>query len=244
MTPPLSRVEARNYWIQRHVVYLSDWKSTGFLGGSEAVNRAFYKCRLEALKKILRHKNVNLAGKCVLDVGCGLGAFAQYYHACGAQVFGIDISPDAIAYCNNQRIGTFVEGDAASAATKFNRTFDLIHCFDVLYHLTDEQGWRATLEAFAQVSHPGTIWVFTEFRVYKTRTAAPHMVKRSTDTYRTELALYGRQIVEETPLYWLYSAWPWLGQRIPSLISKVEWLGRFFGGLFPHESVVLWVIQE
>jgi 2-polyprenyl-3-methyl-5-hydroxy-6-metoxy-1,4-benzoquinol methylase len=132
----------------------------------------------------------------------------------------------------------------ASAATKFNRTFDLIHCFDVLYHLTDEQGWRATLEAFAQVSHPGTIWVFTEFRVYKTRTAAPHMVKRSTDTYRTELALYGRQIVEETPLYWLYSAWPWLGQRIPSLISKVEWLGRFFGGLFPHESVVLWVIQE
>ena len=240
---PFSASEANAYWIGRQREYKGHWKSTGFQGGSQPLNQAFYACRLRALKRVLTRRGISLVDKRVLDVGCGLGDFARYYCSSGAQVFGIDISPDAVEHCNSQQIGTFVQGEASEVAAKFDQSFDLIHCFDVLYHLTDELEWQSTLAAFAQLSGPETLWLFTEFRVHGSINTGLHLLARSIDHYRTELALYSRQIVEEVPLYWLYIVWPWVGKRSPWLIPRVEWLGHFVTK-FHDVRVALWVIEE
>jgi len=240
---PFSTTQSHMYWIKRHREYKGHWKAVGFLTGSDATNRAFYACRFRALEQVVLRCGIDLTGKRVLDVGCGLGDFARYYNACGAQVFGIDISPDAVACCNALNIGTFVQSEASKAAAQFHFPFDLIHCFDVLYHLTDDTEWEATLGAFAELSHSKTVWLLTEFRVRTSMLSALHVVKRSISRYEAQLALYDRRIVEEVPIYWLYVACPQVGQRFPRLIIWCESLGRFVA---PHlnEHVVLWAIVE
>lgn len=201
---PMSRTESHAYWIKRHHKYEGDWRATGFQGGSDAENRAMYACRFRALNSALTRQSVALSDKHVLDVGCGLGDFARFYAARGASVSGIDVSPIAIAYCNSLQVGEFVQGEACEVAAKFKQPFDLIHCFDVLYHLTDDTEWQQALASFAERSRPETVWLFTEFHVCTSVPAARHIVKRPINRYQSELARYNRYIVEEIPIYWLY----------------------------------------
>ncbi len=240
---PMSRTESHAYWIKRHEEYEGNWRATGFLGGDDAINQAIYSCRFRALNQVLASHRITLSGKRVLDVGCGLGDFARFYAARGAYVSGIDISSTAVAYCNAYCIGEFVQGGASEVAAKFKQPFDLIHCFDVLYHLTDDAEWQSALASFEERSRPETVWLFTEFRICTSVSGAEHIVKRPISYYQNELARHGRHIVEEIPIYWLFTLSPWLGRRLPWLLSRVDGLGRFF---VPHlhlrQWVALWVI--
>jgi 2-polyprenyl-3-methyl-5-hydroxy-6-metoxy-1,4-benzoquinol methylase len=242
----LSIEKSHQYWVKRHQENAGDWKAVGFKGGASAVNKAFYDCRFKALKGVLSRRHIDLSDKRVLDVGCGLGDFSRYYSTCGAKVSGIDISPDAVKFCKAQDIGDFEEGGVSAVSEKFQHPFDLIHCFDVLYHVTAHEEWQAALSSFAQISCQNTTWLFTEIRVNSIGTAtasAEHVKKRTIEQYQTELALHNRQIVEEIPLYWLFSAFPWLAQRFPRMIPHTEWLGRFIASRM-NQRVVMWVVRE
>ena len=239
----LSRHAAHEYWIKRHQTEAGNWQAVGFQGAPRPVNDAFYACRFRALKQTLIDRHIQLKGLRVLDVGCGLGDFSRFYAVSGAEVSGVDVSPEAVEYCNASGSGTFVQASAADLATRFCVTFDIIHCFDVLYHLTDEEEWLKTLKAFAELSHAKTIWFLTEFHVGRRISDARHIVKRSVQEYRAALGIYNRVVIQETPLYWFYNAWPALGSRFPALITRVEWLGRW-AAPFMNERVVLWVVDR
>lgn len=238
---PLSQRAAHEYWIQRHRTESGSWRAVGFQGASPTVNDAFYSCRLRALRQVLTDQHIQLQGLRVLDVGCGLGDFSRFYFAEGAKVSGIDISPNAVEYCNSLGCGTFFQSSAGDVTAKLSTTFDLIHCFDVLYHITSEDEWLKTLDAFADLSHNRTIWLLTEFHVESRIHDASHVVKRSIREYKAALQKHDRDLIEEIPLYWLYSAWPALGNRFPSLIPKVEWLGRWTARAL-RQHVALWAV--
>ncbi len=238
---PWSREEAIAYWQSRHAS-TNDWSATGYAGGPVGVNEAFYASRFRALRRAVERLG-GVRGKRVLDVGCGRGDFATFYHQQGAIVSGIDVSSKAVEHCNALHIGTFTQSSAGEARGKLEGHFDFIHCFDVLYHLTDEREWRAALKAFADLSSDDTTWLITDFRVPKTYTSSQHIVKRSLAHYQSVLAPLGRRIVHEIPLYWFFVAFPRVASRFPQLIGLADWLGPVAGS-FSRERVVLWVIQK
>jgi SAM-dependent methyltransferase len=87
-------------------------------------------------------------GKTVLDVGCGLGGFAEYAGRWGAaRVVGLDLS-DAIDAAQ-ARLGEdveFVQGDIL-AMPFAPGTFDLAYAIGVLHHLPDpEAGFLAMVK--------------------------------------------------------------------------------------------------
>jgi 2-polyprenyl-3-methyl-5-hydroxy-6-metoxy-1,4-benzoquinol methylase len=211
------------------------------LDGTNDLNRAFYACRQRALVRALGHCRSDLSGLRVLDAGCGTGEFSKHYWTKGFEVSGLDISPDAVAHCNSLDIGVFVVGLVSEAAERFQGPFDIIHCFDVLYHLTEDEEWQSALGAFAALSHPNTLWMLTEFNVRDDTTSAPHITKRSLKKYEAELATHGRRIDLELPLYWFYSAFPRLARRFPSWIVAAERLGPC-SKLWMSERVSLWVV--
>jgi 2-polyprenyl-6-hydroxyphenyl methylase/3-demethylubiquinone-9 3-methyltransferase len=79
-----------------------------------------------------------LAGKTALDVGCGAGLLAEPLARLGAQVTGIDASPEVIAvaqaHATRQELSiSYRAGDVQDMQGQF----DLITCMEVIEHVAD-----------------------------------------------------------------------------------------------------------
>lgn len=104
-----------------------------------------------------------LAGKSVLDVGCGLGGKTIAYAEAGARVVGVDISEERISQCRifSSRLGerspVFVVGDARRIPFA-DSSFDMIIANDSLEHFTDP---LVALLEFERILKPaGTLALF------------------------------------------------------------------------------------
>ncbi len=71
----------------------------------------------------------DVRGKKFLEVAIGTGyPFAFYFDSVGAEVFGIDISPDLVAKCQNAYPNVRCEvGDAEKLP--YQDMFDIVYCF-------------------------------------------------------------------------------------------------------------------
>lgn len=90
-------------------------------------------------------------GADVLDAGCGTGGFLAAIGPVG-HAFGVDLSPEAAHRC---RLRGVTLARARVAALPFpEASFDLVTCFDVVYHLWVEDD-RAAVREMARVLRPG-----------------------------------------------------------------------------------------
>ena len=100
---------------------------------------------------------VPLAGKQVLDVGCGGGILSESMAARGAQVTGIDMAGEAltIARLHQHESGITVDYQQATAeqwARQHAGGYDIVTCMELLEHVPDP----ATLvQACARLVKPG-----------------------------------------------------------------------------------------
>jgi SAM-dependent methyltransferase len=106
----------------------------------------------------------DLRGKTVLDVGCGMGRFAEVAASYGARIVGIDLS--AAVEAANHNLGALPD-TAFLQADVFNlplrpESFDLIYSIGVLHHTPDT---HAAFAALPRLLRPGgriVIWVYTK----------------------------------------------------------------------------------
>jgi len=84
---------------------------------------------------ILRSVIPSLAGKRILDIGCGSGALAAVFAAEGADVIGIDPNPVAIAAARKQNSGIRFEIGIAEALPFPDDTFDSTIIINALHHV-------------------------------------------------------------------------------------------------------------
>ncbi len=105
----------------------------------------------------------DLQGKTVLDVGCGMGRFAEVASSWGARVVGVDLSVAAEAAQRNlgDRANTaFLQADVFDLPLR-PESFDLIYSIGVLHHTPDT---RAAFARLPRLLRPGgriAIWVYT-----------------------------------------------------------------------------------
>jgi 2-polyprenyl-6-hydroxyphenyl methylase/3-demethylubiquinone-9 3-methyltransferase len=100
---------------------------------------------------------VGLAGKSVLDVGCGGGILAESMATRGAQVTGIDLAdkPLMVARLHLAESGNKVDYRKISAeqfATEKPQHFDTVTCMEMLEHVPDP---ASTVVACAALAKPG-----------------------------------------------------------------------------------------
>ena len=102
-----------------------------------------------------------LAGKKVVDVGCGGGILTESMAKIGASVKGIDLAekPLKVAQLHGLESGVKVDYEAISAEDLADREagqYDVVTCMEMLEHVPDP---AATIAACAKMAKPGG-WAF------------------------------------------------------------------------------------
>jgi 2-polyprenyl-6-hydroxyphenyl methylase/3-demethylubiquinone-9 3-methyltransferase len=102
-------------------------------------------------------RHAGLAGKSVLDVGCGGGILSEGMAALGATVTGIDLSEKAlqVAMLHLLESGSQVEYHKTSVedwAAKHPSRYDVVTCMEMLEHVPNPQ---SVVDACAKLAKPG-----------------------------------------------------------------------------------------
>lgn len=159
----------------------------------------------------------DLGGKLILDVGCGMGRFADIASRWGARVVGVDLSAAAeVAARNlaNRGSVTIFQADVFSLPFAVG-SFDYIYSLGVLHHTPDcEQAFKQ----LPKLLKPGgtiAIWIYSGYNNWY----------RWSDLYR--------KVTRRMPARWLhglcYVAVPLY--YVHSGLRRVPVLGRFGSGL-------------
>jgi 2-polyprenyl-3-methyl-5-hydroxy-6-metoxy-1,4-benzoquinol methylase len=106
----------------------------------------------------------DLKGKLVLDVGCGMGRFAEVATRWGARVVGVDLSAAAEVAAKNLADREFTAFQADVFALPFApESFDVIYSIGVLHHTPD---CEAAVKALDKYLKPGgllVVWLYSGY---------------------------------------------------------------------------------
>ena len=113
--------------------------------------------RINPLRVDFIRQRTTLAGRQVLDVGCGGGILTESLAKLGAEVTGIDAAerPLAVARLHQAESGTNVDYQRSTAeafATEHPRRFDVVTCLEMLEHVPSPD---AVVRACMALTKPG-----------------------------------------------------------------------------------------
>ena len=106
----------------------------------------------------------DLNGKLVLDVGCGMGRFAEVATRWGAHVVGIDLSAAANVASRNLIGRSFVAFQADVFALPFApESFDFIYSIGVLHHTPDCEKAVKELPQYLKPGGGMAVWLYSGY---------------------------------------------------------------------------------
>ena len=109
----------------------------------------------------------DLAGKLVLDVGCGMGRFADVATRWGAHVVGVDLSLAAEVAARNlaERNATILQADVFRLPFA-PESFDFIYSIGVLHHTPDCERAFKVLPALLKPGGRIAIWLYSRYNAW------------------------------------------------------------------------------
>ncbi len=155
-----------------------------------------------------RLEPADLAGKVVLDVGCGMGRYAEVATRWGARVVGIDLSQAVEAAAANlgDRDAAILQADALRLPFA-PESFDYIYSLGVLHHTPDCERAVKGLARFLKPGGTLAVWLYSAYNpwyrmsdVYRklTRRMSPRLLH---SLCQGTIPLYGvHQILRKIPL--------------------------------------------
>jgi SAM-dependent methyltransferase len=145
----MSGIDDKKYWIDRHKKQNESTSAVGSISYSEKANYYIYKILSERYGIALNMLDFP-ENKTALDAGCGIGIFSEFLNEYGFKVTAADISREALDRIKNDQIEKICS-PIAEIDTQLKR-FDLVHSFDVLYHILDDGEWERSLNNMCRLS--------------------------------------------------------------------------------------------
>jgi len=109
-------------------------------------------------------KPEELKGKLILDVGCGMGRFAEVATRWGARVVGVDLSAAAQVAAGNLADRDFVALQADVFALPFAReSFDFIYSIGVLHHTPNCEKAVKALPPYLKPGGSLSVWLYSGY---------------------------------------------------------------------------------
>ena len=105
---------------------------------------------------------VELEGKRILDVGCGLGMYVERFRQFSPDVFGVDIDPDKVAEASRRLPN--IQVAPAEVLPFDDSSFDVIMLHEVIEHVDDDR--TSIEEAYRCLKPGGQIIIYAPNRLY------------------------------------------------------------------------------
>jgi 2-polyprenyl-6-hydroxyphenyl methylase / 3-demethylubiquinone-9 3-methyltransferase len=141
-----------------------------------AIRTAINPARLEYFTRVLAELGVDLAGKTVIDIGCGGGLFAEEFARLGAHVIGVDPSAASLNTARSHAAAMGLSIDYRDGTGEHlpldDARVDIACCVDVLEHVDDLD---TVIAETARVLRPGGVYVFDT--INRTRLSRFVMIK-------------------------------------------------------------------
>lgn len=198
----------------------------------------------------------DLAGTLVLDVGCGMGRFAEVATRWGAHVVGIDLSLASEVAAKNlaDRSATIFQADVFKLPFA-PESFDLIYSIGVLHHTPDCERAFKSLPGLLKPGGRIAIWLYSAYNPWYRMSDLYRKVTRrmSAETLHTlcrgVVPLYGvHQVLKKIPLVGK-GASSVLAWMIPMSFSKdstwrvldtFDWYSPWYQSKHTYEEVFRW----
>jgi|SRR5579862_1768805 len=201
-------------------------------------------------------KPEDLAGKMVLDVGCGMGRFADVAARWGAHVVGIDLSVAAEVAARNLdgREATIFQADVFHLPFAAE-SFDFIYSIGVLHHTPNcEQAFKM----LPRLLKPGgriAIWLYSRYNAWYRMSDIYRKVTRRMPARMLHVLCYG-----VVPLYGIHQALKWiplvgrpasgaLAYMVPMsfhpdracrILDTFDWYSPWYQSKHTYEEVFRW----
>lgn len=139
-------------------------------------------------------------GAAVIDVGCGPGfPITEVLVAEGLNVFGVDAAPSFVEAFRRNFPHTPVACEAVQDSRFFDRTFDGVLAWGLMFLLSAEDQ-RRLIQRFAEILVPGGRLLFTSVAaplIWKDAMTGLESRSLGVDEYRKQLAAVGLSILNE-----------------------------------------------
>lgn len=191
-----------------------------------------------------------LAGKLVLDVGCGMGRFAEIVLKYGGTVVGIDLSFAVDAAWSNMgrhRQANFIQADVFKLPF-MPESFDLIYSLGVLHHTPNP---RAAFKCLPGLLKPGGTLMTTFYAAYNKAYVAMSEFWRKVFRPIPRQTLYKMAHVS-IPLYYIWRL-PKIGKLFSTVLpisqhyrpewrvlDTFDWWSPRYQFYFTHAEVFKW----
>jgi 2-polyprenyl-3-methyl-5-hydroxy-6-metoxy-1,4-benzoquinol methylase len=200
--------DARKYWDERLRKY-SSLEGVGCVGLGERFNYWLYKSKVRTVRRMMRKYKLSFKGLRILDVGCGIGFWIEYYLKQGAkEIVGIDISNVAIEFCRKKfqgysNVKLWCNDLGTPLSSEWLGKFDIVNCFDVVYHVVDDRKFTMFMENICKALKPGGYILINDLFVdYR---GAPHVRFRNLNFYKLIFRKNNVQILDLMPMYFVLS---------------------------------------
>jgi 2-polyprenyl-3-methyl-5-hydroxy-6-metoxy-1,4-benzoquinol methylase len=214
MSPAISNTEASGL---RKIEYLSPAAEVSMSDGYFQIattDHFWVERRFQVLQRMA--KDIVSGAAEIGEIGCGHGLLQrQIEDEYGKPVTGFDLNEYGMQH-NVSRISRVCCYDIHQRNEEFRGKFDLILLFDVLEHISDEDGFLNALlfhlapQGKLIISVPAGQWAFSEYD-----TAAGHVRRYAIDDLRTVARRNGLEILD-----WTYWGLP----LIPTLMVRKVWV--------------------
>jgi len=104
----------------------------------------------------------DLAGKVVLDAGCGIGRYCRFITDHGGKAIGVDVSPDGLAAAReNAPQAELIQADLTIPGFLPDASVDMAMSIGVLHHTADPAQSFANVARTVKPGGQMAIWVYT-----------------------------------------------------------------------------------
>ena len=145
----------RNYKHKRHDNIIEGYAGWAAVYGTQ--EQMLFQLEEKTLKPLFG----DLRNKAVLDIGCGTGRYSIYFARNGAEVTGVDLTPEMIAVARRKAIESnldidFIISDVLDVDLKLNE-FDLIFSSLAVTHIRNLSALFGKLQSVLRQN--GRIWI-------------------------------------------------------------------------------------
>lgn len=214
----------KEYWQERLSSQELTVATVGYSGLGLEYNTWLYWQRFHALERGIKKFGLNVNGKSVLDVGVGSGAYIPFWQKMNANgITGVDLT-NASVNTLQQKFPhlRFFQLDITAEISSLNyQDFDIITCFDVLFHIIDDDAFSRAINNLSDLLIPGSILIISDGFCTDPWGPKFHEYHRSFKNYQSELNKNQLSVVHIEPIFFLMTT-PLCGSKLLQRLIAIE----------------------